>query len=109
VATAMIASMGLGDWIDFAIYFTSIYQLEIAREKDRDTALINTLHNTGRPIFFNAVSVAVGFLVLMLSNFKPIMNIGWLVAATMMISAFATFVILPMVISRFGLYDGKKR
>ena len=109
VATAMIASMGLGDWIDFAIYFTSIYQLEIAREKDRDTALINTLHNTGRPIFFNAVSVAVGFLVLMLSNFKPIMNIGWLVAATMMISAFATFVILPMVISRFGLYDAKKR
>ncbi len=109
VATAMIASMGLGDWIDFAIYFTSIYQLEIAREKDRDTALIKTLHNTGRPIFFNAVSVAVGFLVLMLSNFKPIMNIGWLVAATMMISAFATFVILPMVISRFGLYDAGKR
>jgi uncharacterized protein len=109
VATAMIASMGLGDWIDFAIYFISIYQLEIAKQPDRDSALINTLHNTGRPIFFNAVSVAVGFVVLMLSNFKPIMNIGWLVAATMMISAFATFIILPMVISRFGLYDAKKR
>ncbi len=108
VATAMIASMGLGDWIDFSIYFISIYQLEIAREKDRDTALMKTLHNTGRPIFFNAVSVAVGFVVLMLSNFKPIMNIGWLVAATMLISAFATFIILPMVISRFGLYDSKK-
>jgi predicted RND superfamily exporter protein len=109
VATAMIASMGLGDWIDFSIYFISIYQLEIARERDRDTALMKTLHNTGRPIFFNAVSVAVGFIVLMFSNFKPIMNIGWLVAATMLISAFATFVILPMVISRFGLYDSKKR
>jgi uncharacterized protein len=109
VATAMIASMGLGDWIDFSIYFISIYQLEIVRQKNRDAALMETLHNTGRPIFFNAASVAVGFVVLMFSNFKPIMNIGWLVAATMLISAFATFVILPMVISRFGLYDAKKR
>jgi hypothetical protein len=108
VATAMIASMGLGDWIDFSIYFISIYQLEIARNKDRDAALMSTLHNTGRPIFFNAVSVAAGFIVLTFSNFKPIMNIGWLVAATMVVSAFATFIILPMVISRFGLYDNSK-
>ena len=108
VATAMIASMGLGDWIDFSIYFISIYQLEIARERDRDKALMGTLHNTGRPIFFNAVSVAAGFIVLMLSNFKPIMNIGWLVAVTMVVSAFATFIILPMVISRFGLYDAPR-
>jgi predicted RND superfamily exporter protein len=103
IATAMIASMGLGIGIDYAIHFVSRYRIERHRGEAVEDALKNTMHSTGRAIIFNAIAVAMGFLVLIFSNFKPIMNVGWLVAVTMMISAAATMIILPALIALFGL------
>jgi predicted RND superfamily exporter protein len=103
VATAMIASMGIGIGIDYSIHFVSRYQVEVARGRSVDEALFGTMHETGKAIVFNAVAVAAGFLVLVLSNFRPIENVGWLVAATMMVSASSSLVILPALIRTFGL------
>ena len=105
VATAMIASMGLGIGIDYAIHFVSRYRIEVYRGEKVDNAIKNTMHSTGRAIVFNALAVAFGFLVLTLSNFIPIMNVGWLVAATMIVSASATLIVLPCLISIFGLKE----
>ncbi len=107
VATAMIASMGIGIGIDYSIHFVSRYRIEAAKGLDVKDALFETIHNTGRALVFNAVAVAAGFMVLTFSNFKPIMNVGWLVAATMIISAAATLIIIPALIAIFKLDAGK--
>ena len=104
VATAMIASMALGIGIDYAIHFVTRYRIEVfLKNREPDEAIAETIHTTGRAIIFNALAVAAGFLVLIFSHFRPIMNIGWLVAATMIISALVTIVLLPSLISLFGL------
>jgi len=106
VATAMIASMALGIGIDYAIHFVTRYRIEVfLKNREPDEAITETIHTTGRAIVFNALAVAAGFLVLIFSHFIPIMNIGWLVAATMLISALVTIVVLPALISLFGLDD----
>ncbi len=105
VATAMIASMGLGIGIDYAIHFVSRYRIEVYKGKNADDAIKSTMHSTGRAIVFNALAVALGFMVLIFSNFMPIMNVGWLVAATMIVSALATLIVLPCLISLFGLNE----
>ncbi|MBN1572633.1 MAG: RND family transporter [Deltaproteobacteria bacterium] len=107
VATAMIASMGLGIGIDYSIHFVSRYRIETAKGLDVNDALFETIHNTGRALVFNAVAVAAGFIILVLSNFKPIMNVGWLVSATMIISASATLIIIPALVSIFKLDAGR--
>jgi predicted RND superfamily exporter protein len=113
VATAMIASMGVGIGIDYSIHFVSRYRVEYAKGLSVDEALHGTMHDTGKAIVFNALAVAMGFLVLIFSNFKPIANVGWLVAATMVVSAVASLVILPALIRTFGLFvrrgDGDTR
>jgi hypothetical protein len=106
IATAMIASMALGIGIDYAIHFVTRYRIEVfLKNKQPDEAIAETIHTTGRAIIFNALAVAAGFLVLIFSHFIPIMNIGWLVAATMIISSLVTIVLLPALISLFGLDD----
>jgi len=106
VATAMIASMALGIGIDYAIHFVTRYRIEVfLKNKTPEEAVSETIHTTGRAIIFNALAVAAGFLVLIFSHFIPIMNIGWLVAATMLISSLVTIVLLPALITLFGLDD----
>lgn len=104
VATAMIASMGVGIGIDYSIHFVSRYRLQYVKGRSVEDVLFGTMHDTGKAIVFNALAVAAGFLVLVLSNFKPIANIGWLVAATMIVSAGSSLVILPVLIRTFGLF-----
>jgi predicted RND superfamily exporter protein len=104
IATAMIASMALGIGIDYAIHFVTRYRIEVfLKDKTPEEAITETIHTTGRAIIFNALAVAAGFLVLIFSNFRPIINIGWLVAVTMIISSLVTIIVLPSLISLFGL------
>ncbi len=105
VATAMIASMGVGIGIDYSIHFVSRYRVEYVKGRSVDEALSGTMHDTGKAIVFNGLAVAAGFMVLVLSNFKPIGNVGWLVAATMVVSAGSSLVILPVLIRTFGLFE----
>lgn len=104
VATAMIASMGVGIGIDYSIHFVSRYRIVYAKGGSVDEALSGTMHDTGKAIVFNGAAVAAGFLVLVFSNFKPIANVGWLVAVTMVVSATGSLVILPAMIRAFGLF-----
>jgi predicted RND superfamily exporter protein len=107
IATAMIASMGLGIGIDYSIHFVSRYRIELAKGLGVMEALFETIHNTGRALIFNAVAVAAGFIILVFSNFKPILNVGWLVSATMIICAMATMILIPPLIAIFKLDAGR--
>ena len=103
VATAMIASMGIGIGIDYSIHFVSRYRIELTKGLSVTESLIETINNTGRALILNAIAVAAGFMVLTFSNFVPIIKVGILVSATMIISATATLIIIPALVSIFGL------
>jgi predicted RND superfamily exporter protein len=57
---------------------------------------------TGKAITINAVVVAAGFLVLVSSNFVPLIHFGWMVCVTMLISAVSTLTIIPTVLLLFS-------
>lgn len=93
--TALVASIVLGIGIDYSVHFLSRYG---ALRRDGHTveeAVQGTMHACGRAITFNSVAVAMGFLVLLLSSFWPVMHIGWMVAATMILAAVFTLILLP--------------
>lgn len=101
VSTAMVASIAIGIGIDYTIHFLSAYSAERRESDDLEQVELNVLSTTGKAITFNAVSVAAGFAVLLLSNFYPLMYMGMLIALTMITSSIASMTVLPVMLDVF--------
>jgi predicted RND superfamily exporter protein len=84
----MIAAIALGIGVDYAIHF-------LWRRRKRGESLAVTTAKVGPSIASNAVQVSAGFAVLALSDMVPMQRFGLLVAVTMILSAVATFILLP--------------
>ncbi|MCP4197320.1 MAG: MMPL family transporter [Proteobacteria bacterium] len=88
ISTSMIAAIALGIGVDYAIHF-------LWRRRRRGESLAVTTAKVGPSIASNAVQVSAGFAVLALSDMVPMQRFGLLVAVTMILSAVATFILLP--------------
>ena len=98
VATATIASIAIGIGIDYSIHFISRYRKEIKDKKDKRKALIITTKTAGRGILFNAVTVILGFGVLLFSSFHGLFVFGYLICLTMVISSVASLTVIPAIL-----------
>ena len=70
--------------------------------------MIETVKNEAAPVIAVSLALAMGFGVLLLSDFALIAQFGALAAATMLFSIFANLLITPLVMSRIrlvGLYE----
>ncbi len=101
-ATALVASIVLGIGVDYSVHFLSRYRSLRAAGLAFPEAVRGTMVTSGRAIVFNSLAVAIGFLVLLLSSFWPVIHIGWLVSANMVFSAVVTMGLLPGVLSSWG-------
>lgn len=102
IGTSMICGICFGVGIDYAIYYTSIYQQYMAEfNGDYERALGHTMHRVAYPIFVNASSLGFGFLVLCLSGYAVIMHLGLLVACSQFVSIACTLFLLPLLIRAF--------
>ncbi len=98
VATATISSIAIGIGIDYAIHFISRYRREIKDKKSKREALITTTKTAGRGIFFNAITLILGFGVLLLSSFHAIFVFGYLICLIMAISSVASLTVIPAIL-----------
>ncbi len=101
VATALLSSIMIGVGVDYTIHFLWRYREERQQQRPPREAVITTITTTGRGIIFNALSVIVGFLVLMISSFTPIRFFGMLVVISIFCCLVGALVILPALIIRF--------
>lgn len=95
IATVMIGSIAVGIGIDYTVHFFNRYKEERGRGLERDEGIRITMNTVGRAIIYNAVAVALGFLVLLLSGFNILANFGLLVALTMLFSSLGALAVLP--------------
>ena len=104
IVTVLIGSVAVGIGIDYTIHFVTRFKVEHARGRTEFEALDNTLRTTGKAIVINALSVAMGFLVLVLGNIVPLQRFGYLIALIMIVSAVASITILPalLLVTRAG-------
>ena len=97
IATLMIASITIGIGIDYAVHFISRFRQETRAGKTINKALQTTLQTSGRAIVYNALALALGFIVLLFSSFREINTLGILFAITMVISTLAVFTVIPAI------------
>ena len=101
IGTAIIASVGMGIGIDYAIHFFTRFKAVYSVINRYDDALKETITETLPAIFTNAFAVGMGFLVLIFSNYTPISNMGWIIALTMLTTSTSSLIGLPAILSIF--------
>lgn len=104
VATVLVGSVAIGIGIDYPIHFINRFRHEHGKGGPVGDAIKRTLETTGKAILINAMTVMLGFLVLLFGNLVPIQHFAILLALTMLGSGFATMVILPSFIIVTGTY-----
>lgn len=99
--TSIIASLAVGIGVDYAIHYISRYRYELAQGHDQVSALKNTGVSAGKGIFYNAMALIIGFLVLVFSHFRAISVFGFLISVTMIVSSLAALVVIPVLLQYF--------
>ena len=95
MVTAMLSSIMIGVGIDYTIHFLWRYREERRAGKEPVESVFITLTTTGRGIVFNALSVVVGFAVMLISTFLPVRFFGFLVVVSIGTCLVGALVVLP--------------
>ncbi len=99
IATAMNSCIGIGIGIDYTIHFMARYREMLKVRPEPRWAIAQTMSSSGKAILFNALVVALGFLVLLFSVTPPNQSLGLLVALNMVTSFLGAMTILPAVLT----------
>ena len=94
IMTITIASISVGMSVDYAIHIAWRFREEQKISK-RD-AEINTIHSSGQAVLITAMTVIIGFLVFVFSNFNPTVLFGLLSALAIFISAALALRLIPI-------------
>lgn len=100
MGTAAISAMAVGIGADYAIYFVFRVREQLQHVSDLREAVAAALLTSGKAISYVATAVAGGYLCLILSFSKVHVELGVLVALTMLVCSFATIVLLPAILIR---------
>ena len=112
IATLMISSITIGIGIDYGIHYIERFREELGSRRSRIDALVYAGSTTGTGILYNALALALGFGVMLLSAFQGLQNFGWLIAMTMVVSAVSSFIVIPAIMVDKGSKrksDGSRR
>lgn len=96
-ATVMIAPIAVGIGIDYTIHILSRMKREL-KENDYNKALQITLTTTGKAVIINALSVGLGFIILLFATLVPIKRFGIMIFITMFLSSLSALILLPSLI-----------
>lgn len=103
IATLMISSITIGIGIDYGIHYIERVREEATRSESRSVALVRAAQTAGRGILYNALALAGGFSILLLSAFRGMRNFGLLITMTMLISAAGALVVIPAILQAFHI------
>ena len=98
-ATAMTFSIALGIAVDDTIHFLSRFRSEYKKTNSHQISSKNTILTTGRAIISTTITLAMGFVVLIFSNFKPNAQFGILSTIILIIALLASLLLLPSLIN----------
>lgn len=96
--TALIATVALGIAVDDTIHFLSEYQLKRNQGLSIPETLTHVTETKGPAIISSSMILCIGFGVMILSRFVPIIHFGLLSAIIMVTAVVGDMVLLPAII-----------
>ena len=97
IGTAMISSVSMGLTVDASIFYISSFRRMQAQGMNFSQALHATQHEIGRALIYSNFALILGFLVLTMSHFIPLVYFGLLVSVAMLGGLAGNLVLLPLL------------
>ncbi len=109
LAVAAVFSITLGIVVDDTVHFLSKY-LRARREmgKDATEAVRYAFSTVGSALLVTTAALAMGFLVLALSDFNVNASMGMMISMTIVLALLFDLMFLPTVLMRFDRSPGQK-
>ncbi|WP_254530276.1 efflux RND transporter permease subunit [Natrinema gelatinilyticum] len=107
--TAIIAAIGIGIGVDYAIHIGERFLEEYHGRGDSITALRRTVRGTGGALLASAVTTAAGFGVLVLALVPSLQRFGFVTSVAIGYAFLASILVLPSLLAvwiRLTGYDG---
>ena len=98
VGTAMIAAVSMGLTIDASIFYLYGYRKMRSAGRPLAEALRETHQGFGRALVFGTLALVVGFSVLAMSRFIPLVYFGVLVSLAMLGGLIGNLMLLPLLL-----------
>jgi len=99
VMTITIAAIVIGIGVDHTIHYVHRFRQELPRHASYRDALHASHNSIGHALYYTAVTIIVGFSVLVLSNFNPSIYFGAMTAASMALALLANLTLLPALLA----------
>ena len=99
--TITIAAITIGIAVDNSIHYIYRFREEYPGKSDYVATLYYCHANIGRAVFYTAITIIIGFSILVMSNFIPTIYFGLLTALAMFIALLAALTLLPKLILMF--------
>jgi hypothetical protein len=95
IGTSIIAAISFGIGIDYAIHVIAAMRHSQGSAQE---ATQYALRHTGKPILINTLALGLGFLVLCLSGYQSLVNLGFFISLTMLFAALFALLVLPVFV-----------
>lgn len=95
MATALLASVALGIALDDTIHFIVHYMKNVRTQPKGYLAIRDVVGGVGRAMVFTNLALAMGFSVLLFSDFPPVRLFGFFMIVSMAVACFDDFVMMP--------------
>ena len=96
IGTALVTFLVVGV-VDYAVHLLSRIKIFVLQGMAIDDALLQAMASVGRSTIVNVTIFSVGFLALLFSDFKPVVDLGMLVALALFTSGVMTILVVTLV------------
>jgi predicted RND superfamily exporter protein len=96
--TITIAAITIGIAVDNSIHYIYRFREEFAQRNDYLATMHYCHAHIGKAVFYTAITIILGFSILVFSNFIPTIYFGALTALAMFIALLAALSLLPKLI-----------
>ncbi len=96
IGTVLVTYLIVGI-VDYTAHLILRIRLYVSEGHAIDPAVLKAVRYVGRSIAVNVIVFSVGFLALLFSDYKPIADLGALVALALFISGVMTLLVIPLL------------
>src|SRR5947207_3173981 len=98
----LVALIGLGVSIDYALLVVVRWREEIAHGRDGDEAVVRAMATAGRAVVFSGTTVAIGLLALVALPVPFLRSVGYGGMAIPLVSVAVALTLLPVILAKLG-------
>ncbi len=103
--TITIAAITIGIAVDNGIHYIYRFREEYALTHNYVETMRICHSSIGKAVFYTTMTIIIGFIILVFSNFNPTIYFGVLIAAAMFIALLAALTVLPKLILLWKPFD----